>query len=699
MSEPYFYKYLTIHRWKSRCIPSDIIKNFKKIQYKHKFSEFIYDNNDHLWFLNCNDELTRIHDIDETVNLEEIYYYGADYDKVLLLSNDGKISYIPINKIEAEAKLYEFYREWLYINKKDFIKGLEIEHCRKRTRSDSILNDLFKYIINSNEWISVIDMKNYIIGTPLNDILILRNKELGMYKADLDSIIVKRFEQNKKFQKNIMNEIRELILNLNMDIPDIKPICDPNSNDSYRFANFMRVLRNMELGTPIIYRPVLYNCVDKLYGIPDLLIKGKYINILLQTDIIEHQYENYYYAMGIKSSKLKTTKTTSDILRTNPLINYYKLEFYIYNQILGQIQGYEPNISFILNDEIDNIEQLTSLNQPSSWTPVLTNYKEKYFNAIEWVNYFRKEGLSVNLEKPTRFELIPNIKSPYDSHMMKKRKLEIIEMQEKFGIQNISSLWYCTECQQIQAWNNNLLNWKTDTRDIAHLLGFNQNSKQYELLSLIIKINQNNNIHFYIGKHIPNIFNEKKYIYVDLEYLPENNFIFMIGVGWYDNKYNHKTYIAKDLTKDSEVQILQDFYNDFIKDINPTLITWGHAEKTILSKRLPETHLVNPESYIDLCNIFKQIPIVIKGALNFSLKSIVKALYNNKLINTNWSPFTYKNLVNVEMSADILNYLAYEYYSTINHNKNALEPVIKYNMVDTKTLWEIHFWLKNNFRN
>ena len=82
---------------------------------------------------------------------------------------------------------------------------------------------------------------------------------------------------------------------------------------------------------------------------------------------------------------------------------------------------------------------------------------------MEWINYVRKEGYNINLENPTRVELIPNIKSPYDSYMMRKKKLEIIKMQENMGIQNITTLWNCTERHQIQAWNNNLLNWKSDT--------------------------------------------------------------------------------------------------------------------------------------------------------------------------------------------------------------------------------------------
>ena len=37
-----------------------------------------------------------------------------------------------------------------------------------------------------------------------------------------------------------------------------------------------------------------------------------------------------------------------------------------------------------------------------------------------------------------------------------------------------------------------------------------------------------------------------------------------------------------------------------------------------------------------MLKIFKSVPIAVKGSLNYSLKNIASAMYNNKLINTKW---------------------------------------------------------------
>jgi hypothetical protein len=707
MTNTYFYKPLIINKWNSTFIPSiDLHKNLSL--FNHKFSEFIYDENKKLWFLNDNKEIIRIYNVDEDVKLDEIYYYGNTFDKVLLLSSNGLYSTVLIDIEKSNNIINKIYKEWLDLNINIFVKALELENCKKRKRDYLTLNELYKYKINLNEWISTIHMKNFIIGTPLNDILILHNFKLSYYKPDIDSIKVELFKKNIKFEESIIKELKEIIFNI-VDIPNLIEICYPNTKDIYKFSNFMIVLKQIKSGIPIIYHPVLYNCIDKIYGNPDFLIKGKFINILFQTDIIEFDYYDYYFVVDIKPSKYKLSKINMDVLHNSRLIDYYKLELFTYNKILGQIQGYTPNIAFLLHKFSDNNEQLTLLKNPlCSWTLINTNIEyQKYLDSIAWVNFVRKEGKTVNLENPTRVELIPNVKTLYDSYSIKQKKIEIIEKQFQNGISNITTLWNCTERHQIQGWNNNIINWCIDDRDIPSLIGFKQDTKQYEILSLIIKMNQvNSNLdNIYFGKNIPNIFDEKYYIYVDLEFVIDTNIVYMIGVGWYNNGYKYKTYIAKNLTEESELDILNQFYKEHLEEKKPKIITWGHIERVILSKKLPNTYLNNLDTYIDLCAIFKQTPIIIRGALNFGLKSIAKALYNNNIINTYWSNFTYKHINEMDMTPDILNYLVNEYYNkliitanTIQANTDAIEPIINYNMVDTKILWEIHFWLNDYYK-
>ena len=79
-----------------------------------------------------------------------------------------------------------------------------------------------------------------------------------------------------------------------------------------------------------------------------------------------------------------------------------------------------------------------------------------------------------------------------------------------------------------------------------------------------------------------------------------------------------------------------------------------------------------------------------KGALNYSLKTIAKALYNNKLINTIWNNDTCSNGLNAMILANNL------YNDNINNIKDnkVMKEIIRYNEIDCKVLYDIHNLIK-----
>jgi predicted RecB family nuclease len=90
--------------------------------------------------------------------------------------------------------------------------------------------------------------------------------------------------------------------------------------------------------------------------------------------------------------------------------------------------------------------------------------------------------------------------------------------------------------------------------------------------------------------------------------------------------------------------------------------------------------------WVDLYDIFIKEPIVIKGAVNFSLKNIARAMFNHSMINTIWT-------------SDIINGFgammeAINYYK--NNDVDIINNIIKYNEVDCKVMWEIVKYLREN---
>jgi hypothetical protein len=736
MIQNYFYKYLTLDRWKSSCIISKQKKRFIRLNelvaYTHPFADIVIDSTSHLWFTKPDNSVCRIHNRCENVSIDEITYYGYGRAEISLLTTKNDIVKIQIKSTDSQSLIHNIYRQWIDTNLTFFISCL--------TEPD---NTLFENKINQYQWVSPNAMKNYVIGTPLNDALVLQYPECRKYKKELDRISLTNFEKGNRFEDSVIAELKSLIRDLDDGVNKIVQICN-NYKESALFGKFMMTVRYMQLKYPFIYQGLLFNCVDKTYGMPDLLIRGYFINLLFNTDIVESKHYDHYFVVDIKSTKFKTSKHTGSILSTTRLIDFYKVQLFTYNYALGLIQNMIAPMAFILYPSSGLESQLTQLKINSksiAWCSIyfnnvgdapdhLTEMSEinrksrdgihaKYTDSVKWVSDVRKNGIHWDLENPNMVELMPNIKTEYDTHAIKQIKYDLIKKQSVGGFENITLLWNCSERHQIQGWNNGVFNWKKDTRDVAELLGFRKTTKTHRILNIIIQMNQSEELYKTqnmlggsIGKkrkrnddHLTaNVYigelNRSKLrkiapeIYVDLEFLTGSDIIYMIGVGWEeDGEYHCTTYIAQELSKDAEQTILDKFYTDFIHDNNPRIVSWGHVEHSILKRKMPAIdHLVTAESYLDLCQVFRQAPIVVRGSLQFGLKSIANALYRHKHIQTAWPSINYKSLHNQDMTSDILEYLLHEYYN--DGDENALDNIVSYNEIDTKILWEILGWLR-----
>jgi hypothetical protein len=82
-----------------------------------------------------------------------------------------------------------------------------------------------------------------------------------------------------------------------------------------------------------------------------------------------------------------------------------------------------------------------------------------------------------------------------------------------------------------------------------------------------------------------------------------------------------------------------------------------------------------------MCSVFTSNPIVVKGALTFKLKDIAKALYKAGLIRTSWT--------DDKMSDGMMAMTtAIDYYFG-DRNRDIMNSIERYNMIDCKVIWEI----------
>jgi hypothetical protein len=232
-------------------------------------------------------------------------------------------------------------------------------------------------------------------------------------------------------------------------------------------------------------------------------------------------------------------------------------------------------------------------------------------------------------------------------------------------------------------------------------MGFGLKDSRASIVDKILDINRNENE--IINPKIINYDRQKwKYkddklleIYIDFETI--TNFIFLIGIGYEkDNIWYYQHFLLEEKSLQSEINM----FNKFIEYINNLLILenkekarfyhWFHVEKTGYDK-FKNKHMnikFQDLEFYDLLTIFNNEPIVIKGALNFKLKEIAKAMYSHKLINTTWS-----DKINDGLSVMVD---AEKYYNNNMNKQIFFRDIIKYNEIDCKVLWEMHNYIRNN---
>ena len=87
-------------------------------------------------------------------------------------------------------------------------------------------------------------------------------------------------------------------------------------------------------------------------------------------------------------------------------------------------------------------------------------------------------------------------------------------------------------------------------------------------------------------------------------------------------------------TRENELKIMKEFYEYYISLGKPPVYYWC-AEKNFWNKSCKNTELSDKKvKWNDMCNIFKEEPITIKGCFGFSLKPIANKMKEYGMINT-----------------------------------------------------------------
>jgi len=512
----------------------------------------------------------------------------------------------------------------------------------------------------------------------------------------------KMTETSSNFNRFIMNQgcefeklvIKEMVQMFGKDMVDI----GTNFNNVYNLEYCYKTFEEMKKGTPIINNGLLINPKNYTFGIPDLIVRCDYINRLstlypavslresagYKTKFFDHDY--YYIVVDIKYSSLDFKKDGIHLLNSGSK-RAFKGQVYIYNEALAYIQGYNPNIAFLLgrrwkwDTRSTRVASGTSATSGTSGNICFDRLGRVSFDTSDkdivsdtkksllWIHDMRDNGGAWNiLSVPLpRKELYPNMSNTNDYPWTDFKKVVADKIKE------ITSLWMCGITHREKCHENKIFQW-TDKKCTVDTLGVFGIKTRF-ILDPLLKINKSKNQLISPKKIKNNLYGWKKStkydFYIDFETTNDvitdfENFpvadkcgiIYMIGVGYYDdddtddNKvvvgvdkpFIYKCFCVDTLSKLQEAKICQQAY-DYMKNICgdkkiPRCFHWGNAEQSwwMRSTRSHPISILKKSSidFIDVLTIFKEEPIVIKGCLGFGLKTIAKQMYSYKMISSTW---------------------------------------------------------------
>ena len=303
-------------------------------------------------------------------------------------------------------------------------------------------------------------------------------------------------------------------------------------------------------------------------------------------------------------------------------------------------------------------------------------------------------------------------------------------------IKELTQIWMVGIKHRRIAHKNNIYSWDNPKCN-SKIMGIN-GDKISPIVNQIIQINRDspdlirpsiikNNIHNWQHAHVLDF-------YIDFEGIngclynkeinlrnskADSQLLFLIGIGYEENNnWIYKSFIANSVSREEEKKIVTEFikfienrikvymnhHNITRNQCKPRLFHWSHAEKSIfnmLNKRHNNEFCewVNKMTWIDMCKVFIDEPIVIKGAKKFNLKEIAKTMVSHNMIKSKWNFNGPENGLNAMFEA--IDY--YKYMSNPNKNLQKYQEyielmtsIIDYNEIDCKVVWEIVKYLRNN---
>lgn len=614
--------------------------------------------------------------------------------------------------------------------KRKQVASLAIAYCTRSKKPKLLTIPLPKRY--SEKYISATKTRNFMLNDSLVDWLKLYSTSQNEQNNKNCSSNPPKSPQQIKIKSESFNHFimtkgiefeKELVKFIHNNCYPVVSVSEHITNKTVK-----KTIDLMKVGIPIIHSAPVRNTKNKTCGIIDLLVRSDYLHRIVNNCPLTTEEQSipspklchnfHYLVIDIKFSTLPLRADGRHILNSGSY-PAYKAQCLIYNDAVGNIQGYTPQYAFILgrrwgfvkkgikNSSMSCLSKLGVID----YKTVDKEYVHKTANALKWVRENEKDGHQWSISPPSRPELFPNM--CYDSGEWQKHKEKIAN-----EIGEITSIWYCGIKHRNIGIDAGITSWR-DSNCTSDKIGMR--GARASVIDRILDINRQDVDKIRPQKINSNIFDWRtpcNEMFVDFETLSDifssfsdlpiqkhTEMIFMIGVWYKENQHwTYKRFTCNQTTPEEEYRIMDEFSTFVVEHGNPKLWYWC-AEKSFWNRaenrQFNLTTNTKKHSHIDtvwdistlwadMCELFKQEPIVIKDCFKFGLKPVSKAMQKHNLITTKLDSNCTSG-----MTAMVNAWKCYK-ESPDPANCDVMQDISKYNKFDVCVLENILSYLRKN---
>jgi hypothetical protein len=585
-----------------------------------------------------------------------------------------------------------------------------------------------------DEWISASRTRNFCEDDPLLDWLerygaqhgFARDDELDGYdsRTDIRAFV---FERGRLFEECVVRLIRERfqVVRISTGYEDVRAL-----------EKAEETLAAMVGGVEVVEQAVLRNPQNRTYGAVDLLFRSDALNRLVPECIEPEEAAVNAPALGDQQWHYRAVDIkfhTLDLLADGQAgsgLLAFMVQVWIYNEALGRLQGYHPPASYLLGrcwtqgkkrglgcfEKVARIDHARVHNKKEGRTVA-----ETASAALDWIRKLRREGAEWRvLPEPSVPELYPHARNTQDQPWRSAKSYLARELAE------LTLLPAMDPGKRRRAHAQGLKRWD-DLAVSAARLGV-VDPRYAPQCDAVLAANRGRGGQAVFPDRIGHADLEwrppaRLEVYVDFETVSnlDDDFsrlpmmggqalIFQIGCGWYEDlDWRFKQWTVDSLTEPAEASIIDGWTTHLHEMLEERALSWADArifhwspaEWVNLSSAYNSARQRHPEMnwpplcWFDFLNkVVRVEPVTVRGAFNFGLKSIARAMHTAGLIEANWDDSPIDGL-----GAMIGAWWCSREAARLGVSIQELElmkEIGRYNEVDCRAMAEIVAWLRAN---